>query len=98
MTKFRDQDYALYPKTGGGRWFKTEQGERDGRAWRSTEGLVETPHGFIRAYSSYLERGYQSSQVEMLRDGRHHWRRFDKEFTARGLVTKAKQFAAELYG
>ena len=96
MTDYYDEDYSIYPKSGGGRGFEVKTGEQDGRQWRDIEGLVETPWGFVRAHSWYFENAYKSSQLEMIKDGRNYWRRFDKEFTARGLVTKAKQFAAEL--
>jgi len=88
-----DQNYALYPKSGGGRGFESKKGEQDGRIWRETEGLVETVHGLIRARSNYFEGAYSVSSLEMIFNGRLHYRRFKKEYTARGLVTKAKQFA-----
>lgn len=98
MSEYTDQDWALYPRGGSGRGFKTETGEHEGRAHRTTEGLVETPHGLVSAYSSFFQGSYKVSRVEMIKDGRVHFRRWgNKEFTARGLVTKAKQFAAELY-
>lgn len=96
MTSFYDESYALYPSSGSGRGFDVTSGEQDGREWREVDGLVETPWGFVRAHSWYFEKAYKSSSLEMIKDGRCYWRRFDKEFTARGLVTKAKQFAAEL--
>ena len=99
---YTEEDYTLYPKTGGGRGFKIEKSVvHDQIVYRQTSGYVETPQGFCRAYSSlYLgQNGYKhvNSCLEMIKDGRVHYRRFTKEYTARGLVTKAKQFAKELY-
>ena len=98
--RHEDTTYSLYPKTGGDRGFKTETGYTDygeRRLWRSTEGWVETPHGFVRAYSGFCERSYSHSSLEIISNGKSYYRRFDKELTARGLVTKAKQFAEEVF-
>lgn len=96
MSSYRDENYSIYPKDGGGRGFETKTGVQDEREWRETDGLVETRWGLVRAHSWYFENAYRTSSLDMIIDGRCYWRRFDKEFTARGLVTKAKQFAAEL--
>lgn len=98
MPKCTDEDYAIYPKGGGGRGFKKTSGMQDNRKWRDTEGIVETHHGLVRASSWYFENIYKSSTVEMIKDGRLHYRRWNnREYSSRGLVTKAKQFASELY-
>ncbi len=98
MPDYTDKNYDLYPKTGGGRGFKTTSGTQDNREWREVDGYVETPHGFVRAHSWFFENAYRSSTVEMIKDGKNYTRRWkNREYSARGLVTKAKQFAAELY-
>ncbi len=99
MTPYQDKSYAIYPKSGSGRSFDKNEGvDSDGRRYSDIDGLVETPNGFVKAYSSFYERCYTVSCVEMIKDGRLHYRRWNKQLTARGLVTKAKQFAAELWG
>ena len=98
MTKHRDQDYTLYPISGGGVDFKTKKGEQDGRAYRETDGLVATPYGYVRVWSTYFQGACRVSNLYMIKEGREYSRRFEKEFTRRGLVTKAKQFAKELHG
>ena len=98
MDKYTDKSYSLYPATGGGRGFKVEDKMVDGRIYRSADGWVETPQGFVRAYSSFFGNKYQSSYLEIIKkNGRTYSRRFDKEYTARGLVTKAKQFAKNIH-
>lgn len=97
MTKFRDENYSIYPKTGSGRGFETKKEIYEGRKHIDTSGMVETPHGFVSAYSMYFQGSYSQSRVEMIKDGRLYVRWFDKYLTQRGLVTKAKQFANELY-
>lgn len=96
MSNYSDSDYAIWPKNGGGRNFKHEEGVQDGRLWRETNGLVETRWGFVVAHSWYFQNAYATSSVEMIKEGRTFTRHFGKEYTARGLVTKAKKFAAEL--
>lgn len=92
-----DHVYAIFPKTGRGTGFTHFSKVQDGRQYRETKGYVETRHGFVQAYSCYLYRGMVSSHLTIIRDGKCHHRYFDKEYTARGLVTKAKQFADEVF-
>ena len=95
---YRYEDYALYPKDGGGRQFKNAQGEDNGKKYREITGLVATTFCFVSATSYHYERSFSMSRLEIVKDGRSYDRRFNKALTQRGLVTKAKQFAAELYG
>lgn len=98
MTIYDDQDYALYPKTGGGTTFnQVDKVTEDGRQYREVSGYVTTPQGFVRVHSSFYENRYRTSCLEMIKDSRVYYRRFDTDYTARGLVTKAKQFAKELF-
>ena len=92
-----DQVYALFPKSGKGTGFKHVSKVCEGRLYRETKGYVETPHGFVEAYSSYFQRRHASSHLTIIKAGKCHHRFFDKEYTARGLVTKAKQFADEVF-
>ena len=99
MSEFVDSDYTLYPKTGGRRGFEVKEGIADNRRYRDTDGLVETVHGIVRAYSAYFENSYKVSNLEIIKDGRLYSRRWgNKEYTARGLVMKAKQFANDIFG
>ena len=101
MTKaatYTDNYCALYPKNGGARHFDKAQGDNNGYKYRDIAGLVATPFCFVRAWSCYYEGSYSVSGLEIVKDGKSYERRFDKVFTQRGLVTKAKQFAAELHG
>lgn len=97
MDKYTDKSYSLYPATGGGRGFKAEDALVEGKIYRSADGWVETPRGFVRACSSFFQGSHRSSYLEIVKDGRAHIRWFDEEYTARGLVTKAKQFAKDIY-
>lgn len=92
-----DKNYRLYPATGGGRGFKITDKTHEGRIYRNVEGWVETPHGFVRAVSTFFQGRTRRSYVEIIKDGRSYYRWFDKDYTARGLVTKAKQFAKDIY-
>ena len=94
----KDKCFALFPKTGRGTGFSANSGVcREGRPWRELKGLVETVHGYVAASSYYYKGGNISSCLSIIRNGIHYHRFFDKEYTARGLVTKAKQFADEVF-
>ena len=95
---YRDEDYALYPKDGGGRQFKKDQREDYGKKYQEITGLVATPFCFVSVRSYRYGRSFNMSKLEIVKDGRSYDRRFNKAFTRRGLVTKAKQFAADLHG
>lgn len=98
MIKHRDQCYSIHPKTGRGTGFKATSGAcQSGRKWRYLKGYVETVHGYVEATSNYYENGNKGSCLSIIKDGKHYHRFFDKEYTARGLVTKAKQFADEVF-
>ena len=97
MADYEDSDYAVCPKRGRGRGFETKADVYEGKQWRETEGMVETRHCLVWAYSTFYEGSYRVSRLELVKDGRQYTRRFDRELTARGLVTKAKQFAADMY-
>lgn len=98
MLKYTDRNYALYPKTGGGRNFKEEEKEFEGRMHKSIDGIVETPYGFVKVYANSSGGSFEFSSLDMIKDGRIYYRRFQKFLTRKTLVTKAKQFANELYG
>ncbi len=68
MSDYSDEDYALYPKTGGGTGFEAAKNICDGRQYRDTNGLVETPYGFVRANSTYCEGSYKVSQLAMIKE------------------------------
>lgn len=94
----KDKCFSLFPKSGRGTGFVAKSGECErGRPWRELRGLVETVHGYVAANSFFYQGGNISSCVSIIKDGKHYHRFFDKEYTARGLVTKAKQFAAEVF-
>lgn len=100
MSDYKDKDYSLYPKSGGGRMFKSDAkvlSDRGEREYREVHGVVETPHGFVIANSYFYEGRSQSSSLEMIRDGRSYHRYFKKYYTQRGLVTKGKQFANDVF-
>lgn len=96
--KHRDQCCSLFPKTGKGTGFSANSGVcGKGRPWRELRGLVETVHGYVVANSFYYQGGNISSCLSIIKDGKQYHRYFDKDYTARGLVTKAKQFADEVF-
>lgn len=72
-------------------------GSNDLRLYKDSSVTVETPHGFCLARSYYYERGYDSSILEIIKDGKKHYRYFKKYYTNKYLVTLAKQFAKEIY-
>lgn len=96
-TTYIDEDYTLYPKDGGGSRFDTKEGVYEDREWRDIQGLIKTHWGFVDAFSSYEEGTSQTSTLAMIKDGRVYYRDFNKAFSQRGLVTKAKEFARELH-
>lgn len=98
MIKHRDRCYSVFPKTGRGTGFVANSGVcREGRPWRELKGLVETVHGYVAANSFYYQGGNISSCVSIIKEGKNYHRFFDKEYKERGLVTKAKQFADEVF-
>jgi hypothetical protein len=95
--KHSDQNYALYHNTGGGRDIKTESGSQDGKYWEDTDGLVETPHGYVIIRKAFFQDSYSMSSLEMIKDGRKYYRRFKKQIGRNYLVTLAKRFSKELF-
>ena len=97
MTKYHEEDYAIFPKSGCGIGIKTDHGEAEGKPWREVDGLCETPQGFVRVHSWLWVGRYKGSDVSMIVNGRYYSRRWHNvAYSGRGLVTKAKQFAREL--
>jgi len=100
MSKYKDTDYAICPKTGRGINMEVERKEYSGVMCVTVLGTVNTPNGIVRV-SSYKEcdkRNLQQSYMEIIKEGREHTRYFEKAYSSRGLVTKAKQFAKDVYG
>ena len=60
------------------------------------EGTVTTPHGIVGCYAQGDLKCYSSSYLDFVFEGFHYTRRFKKRYTARGLHTKAIQFAREV--
>ena len=95
--KYQDYDYALYPMSGGALNVKNEDEDNGyGEKTKITRGVVSTPFGYVLFYS-YEYKNHRFSSLEMIKDGRTYYRRFDKALTARGLTAKAKQFSNELF-
>lgn len=96
-TKYTDRVYAIYPKSGSGYAVKTKYGEAANNPYREVKGFVETPHRYVYVFSWLWENRHQSSHIQIIKNGRNYIRNFNKGFSARGLTTKAKQFAAEIF-
>lgn len=97
MAQHEDESWSLYPKSGSGAGFKSEESHEDERLWRDTEGLVETPYGYVRCWSTSWQGSYKQTRLSIIKNGRMYDRRFKKEYSARGMVTKAKQFAKDVF-
>ena len=78
-----------------------EESYNEGRG-RQITGIIETPSGYVRCYSNdytndHTGKRYRSSSLRFIHDSKEHWRRFAGiAYTRRGLVTKARQFVAEI--
>lgn len=98
MIEHKDECYSLYPQSGGGMnaEFKESVCNR-GKIYKEASVLVETLQGYVYACSTFYEKSYKHSMLRMIKDGKVHYRTFDKFYTTRGLVTKAKQFAKDLF-
>jgi len=97
--KHEDSRYALYPKTGyGGYPRNTDYDQFEGYNHEDHGILVATPHGFVRAESTawHKPNGYAQSNLYFIHGGVEYCRYFNKCYTQRGLVTKAKQFANDV--
>jgi hypothetical protein len=94
MPKITDSVHTCYE---GGSWnLKTECYGRT----IATTGHVETIHGFVQCYS-YTDsdhKGRNRSELIIIRDGVMYSRKFHGvAYSERGLVTKAKHFAREIF-
>ena len=59
-------------------------------------GAVTTPHGIVDCYAQGGLKVFEYSYLWFVFGGFRHARRFKKRYTARGLHTKAIQFAREV--
>ena len=96
--EIKDNDSGLYPKTGCGRGFTEAAGVASNRIYKDVDGIVETPQGFVIVRSAYFEGSYRMSSLEIIKNGRLYYRHIDnKNYMRNMLVTKAKEFAIEIY-
>lgn len=95
---YSDQKSSLYPKSGRGTGFKTTSGKcARGKTWVEVSGYVETPHGYVSAYSWSYEGAVKTSHISIIKDGFCYRRVFIRALTGRGLVAKSKQFAKDVF-
>jgi hypothetical protein len=86
--KIRDENYAV--RRGGGCIEKRTL--RSGAQW--LDGTVRTPFGIVEVMTSPADR---YSRADFVHNGRHYIRTWDgRAFSERGLVMKARQFAAAI--
>lgn len=99
MKKFQDHVCAIFPKTGKGAGFETVQQLSDENyIYRTTRGIVETPHGYVQAFSHFYSiNQYQGSSLSIIKDGKQYHRFFEIEYQQKTLVTEAKRFAAAVF-
>ena len=100
MTKastYEDSTFGLYPPSGGGLALNMERGTSEGRKYWDVSGIVATRFCFVFVRSFYYDGAYDGSTLQAIKNGKFHERRFNKAFTKKGLVTKAKRFAKELH-
>ena len=60
------------------------------------DGDVITPQGIVLVYAQGDKEAFHASRLDFVWRGRYYVRNFEKRYTPRGLVTKAKQFAKEI--
>ena len=60
------------------------------------EGTITTPYGIVDCYAQGGLYVFEYSYLWFVYGGFRHTRRFNKRYTARGLHTKAMQFAREV--
>lgn len=60
------------------------------------DGYVWTEFGAVGVYSQGSDKSVRASHLQFAYKGRVYVRRFNKRFSERGLVTKAKEFAKEI--
>ncbi|WP_086931561.1 hypothetical protein [Agarilytica rhodophyticola] len=99
--KYRDSCCAFYPKDGG-RYSGDEKEEIDNwGSYKSSSLLIATRNGFVNASANmHLSRNgekCENSFLTIIKDGKQYSRDFDKYYTPRGLVTKAKQFSKDVF-
>ena len=99
--KYEDSSWKIFPKTGRGEAIKETEGVSDGNEWKDVEMLVSTPYGFVRAFSwkwvNMHGKKTDRSGLYIIKDGVEYSRTFKKYYTPRGLVTKGKRFAKEVF-
>lgn len=101
-TIYKDSYYLLRPITGCGQQFKEEKSAADNNStYTYVDGIVSTPYGYAIVYSGHYKspqnKVTQSSCIEIIKNKKIHYRRFNKFYTQKTLVTKAKRFAKEIF-
>jgi len=100
--KYKDENYTLYPKTGGSQSIESKDQSDSTKVYTHTTALVSTCYGFVPVCTHYYknlrnDKVSQFSWIEIIKDGRLYFRRYEKALSIKGLTTKAKQFAKEIY-
>ena len=63
-----------------------------------TDGCVATPHGIVKVYAQGGGKNFYVTNLNYVIGGRLFVRQFrGKRYSPRGIATKAKQFAKEVY-
>lgn len=75
----------------GGGWSNIKRHGSD-----SISGIVITTQGIVEIYAQGNEEYIYASRLNFAWKGRMYLRTFDKRYSPRGIVTKAKQFAKEI--
>ena len=79
--KIEKRGYSLLRDRNGGEWI---------------DGVVVLPEGFVHCYAQGDERYSNRTRLNFILNGVMHTRSFKVRYSKRGMVTKAKQFVAEL--
>lgn len=95
MSGYEDTCHALYPPTGGGECYRRQANQDE--SYVSDLGSVSTRYGFVIAETGRTISGLEFTFLEVIKEGRKHKRWFSKRYSRRGLTTKAKQFAEEVF-
>lgn len=91
-----EHDYKVHRPEGNIR--EIDSGvDSDGKKWGYSHGTVETVYGIVRVWTDFRKDRYKHSRLEIIRNGRQYVRTFGKGYSRRGLVTKAAQFAHDVY-
>lgn len=96
MADYIDDSYKLTPPSGQGTRERIVEEALDGKPYFKAHILVETPQGFVKGFSMSHGNLYSFSTLEICMLGRIYYRRFDKCYRPRYLVTLAKEFAKEI--